>query len=61
MVWGYGDLPDLVTLQEEVGSFLVLCTTVFYHTFQGPKPANYLLVQEVGYCNTGRSTLTPNQ
>jgi len=49
MVWGYGDLPDIVGFEEEVGSFLVLFVSIRYHTFWSSKPTNYLFVKEVCY------------
>jgi hypothetical protein len=48
LVRSYSDLPEIVMLEEEVGPFLVICTTVNYHIFWGPEPTTYLLLNDVG-------------
>lgn len=49
MVQCYGDLPDIVTFEEEASPCFVVCTAVHYYTFWGAEPAHHLLVKEVGY------------
>jgi hypothetical protein len=47
IVQGYSELTDSVTFEEEVGPYVVLCTSVHYHTFWGAEPANYLCINQV--------------
>jgi hypothetical protein len=49
IVWGYGELPDIVAFEEEVCSFLGLCSSIHYHTFPCSEPTKYLFIHDVCY------------
>jgi len=49
MEWGYCDLLDIVTFEEEVTPCLVLCFFVRYNPFKGSELTNYLLAKDGCY------------